>query len=72
MKKLYLLILYVLFFTIAAKSGFSQTHWKGTSNTNWNNPSNWTGVVPTSTTDVVIGDASFTGSYQPTVNIASS
>ncbi|SEW43646.1 hypothetical protein SAMN05428988_5598 [Chitinophaga sp. YR573] len=48
-----------------------QTSWKGTSSTSWNNASNWTAGVPTSTVDAVIGDASFTGPFQPTVNVSS-
>jgi hypothetical protein len=45
-----------------------QTSWKGTSNTDWSRASNWTAGVPTATTDAIIGDASFTGSNQPTLS----
>ncbi|MDB5196077.1 MAG: hypothetical protein JWP88_447 [Flaviaesturariibacter sp.] len=42
------------------------TSWKGTSSNNWSTSSNWTNGVPTATVDAVIGDASFTGTNQPT------
>jgi fibronectin-binding autotransporter adhesin len=48
-----------------------QTSWKGTTSTSWSTASNWTAGVPTSTVDAVIGDASFTGTHQPTVNVSS-
>ncbi|MBC7485741.1 MAG: T9SS type A sorting domain-containing protein [Cytophagaceae bacterium] len=41
------------------------TSWTGTISTNWSTAGNWTGGVPTTAIDVVIGDASFTGSFQP-------
>jgi hypothetical protein len=53
-------------------STYAQTSWKGTASTSWNNSANWTAGVPVSTTDVIIGDASFTGAFQPTLNAASS
>lgn len=43
----------------------AQTSWKGTTSTNWSTSSNWTAGVPSSTVDAVIGDANFTGPYQP-------
>ncbi len=49
-----------------------QTSWKGTTNTNWSTASNWTAGVPNATTDAIIGDASFTGANQPTLNAAAS
>lgn len=49
-----------------------QTSWKGTVNTSWNESGNWTAGVPTATSTVVIGDANFTGSFQPTVNMPAS
>ncbi|MES2891559.1 MAG: T9SS type A sorting domain-containing protein [Bacteroidota bacterium] len=48
----------------------AQTSWNGTKSTSWSLSSNWTNGVPTATTDAVIGDASFTGSYQPSVSSA--
>jgi len=46
----------------------AQTSWKGTVSTAWNNASNWTAGVPTASVDAIIGDASFTGSFQPTIS----
>jgi fibronectin-binding autotransporter adhesin len=45
----------------------AQTSWKGITSTNWRTASNWTNGVPTSTVDAIIGDSSFTGSFQPTL-----
>lgn len=66
MKNLFTLLLFVLtghIFTLHA-----QTSWKGTASTSWNNTANWTAGVPNASTDAVIGDANFTGSFQPTVS----
>ncbi len=49
----------------------SQTSWKGTSSTSWGTSSNWTNGVPSSFTDAIIGDANFTGSYQPSITSTS-
>lgn len=46
----------------------ASTSWKGTTSAVWSNTANWTGGVPTAAIDVVIGDASFTGSFQPTIS----
>lgn len=43
------------------------TSWTGLSNTSWANAANWSNGVPTSSLDVIIGDASFTGNNQPTI-----
>lgn len=48
----------------------AQTSWKGTVSTSWKTAANWTAGVPTATVDAVIGDASFTGSFQPTISSA--
>ena len=48
--------------------GAQTTSWKGVTNTNWTTASNWTSGVPTSTVDAIIGDANFTGSFQPALN----
>ncbi|RYZ24371.1 MAG: T9SS type A sorting domain-containing protein [Chitinophagaceae bacterium] len=63
MKKLLLLV----GFCLALTSVFAQTSWKGTVSTSWSNASNWTNGVPNSTKAAVLGDASFTGSFQPKV-----
>ncbi|SEL53795.1 hypothetical protein SAMN04488505_102494 [Chitinophaga rupis] len=47
---------------------FSQTSWKGTASTSWNNSANWTAGIPTASVDATVGDASFTGPYQPTIS----
>lgn len=71
MKTLRLVSLFALFFTIAATNGFSQTQWKGVTSVNWAIATNWTNGVPTATTDVVIGDANFTGAFQPAISLSS-
>ena len=43
------------------------TSWKGTSSTAWATAANWTNGVPTTTVDAVLGDANFTGTFQPSV-----
>ncbi len=44
------------------------TSWKGTVSTSWSTASNWTNGVPTATVDAIVGDASFTGTFQPTIS----
>ena len=46
---------------------FSQTSWTGTVSTSWSLAGNWTSGVPTVSQNAIIGDASFTGLFQPTV-----
>lgn len=41
------------------------TSWKGTNSTSWTDGSNWTNGIPTSAMDAIVGDANFTGAYQP-------
>lgn len=65
MQKNRLLLLLVLLSPIIS---MGQTSWKGTTSTAWNNTLNWSAGVPTATTDVIIGDANFTGLFHPTVN----
>ncbi|MES2618758.1 MAG: T9SS type A sorting domain-containing protein [Bacteroidota bacterium] len=50
----------------------AQTSWKGTTSTSWKTASNWTAGVPSSTVDAIIGDANFTGSFQPRLTSTSS
>lgn len=76
MRRLFLNILsvcFVLIFIIGAVGiAQAQTYWVGATSTNWGTASNWsTGVVPSSTTDVVIGDSHFTGTNSPRTNINS-
>jgi hypothetical protein len=63
MKKPLLLLSFVLL--IAVQKIVAQTSWTGTVSTNWKTAGNWTAGVPTSGIDVIIGDANFTGSFQP-------
>lgn len=44
------------------------TSWTGTTNTNWNNSNNWTNGSPGAASDVILGDANFTGPNHPNVN----
>lgn len=46
---------------------FAQTSWIGAVSTNWSSGGNWTAGAPTATIDAIIGDASFTGAFQPTL-----
>ncbi|MEO6719010.1 MAG: hypothetical protein ABIN67_01550 [Ferruginibacter sp.] len=46
----------------------AQTSWTGITSTNWATATNWTAGVPLITTDVIIGDASFTGAFQPAIS----
>ena len=46
------------------------TSWKGLTTT-WSSATNWTNGVPTATTDVIIGDANFTGSSNPSIQSTS-
>ncbi len=47
-----------------------QTSWRGTSSTAWSTAGNWTAGVPTASVDAIIGDANFTGAFQPTLTAA--
>jgi fibronectin-binding autotransporter adhesin len=46
---------------------YGQTSWIGVTSTSWRTASNWTSGIPDATTDVIIGDASFTGAFQPSL-----
>lgn len=60
-----------IFLFFVSASAFCQTSWKGTTSTNWSTVSNWTNGVPTATMDATLGDANFTGLYQPTFSATS-
>ncbi|PSL34711.1 T9SS type A sorting domain-containing protein [Chitinophaga ginsengisoli] len=51
---------------------WAQTSWTGAVSTAWNNAANWTAGIPTATVNAVIGDASFTGAFQPTISATAS
>ncbi|HMK04643.1 MAG TPA: hypothetical protein VK489_10645, partial [Ferruginibacter sp.] len=53
--------------TFSFYSFAQSTSWKGITSTSWNTASNWTNGVPSSTVDAIIGDAGFTGSFQPSI-----
>ncbi len=53
---------------LCVQSLCGQTSWKGTSSSSWGNSANWTAGVPNSSKDAIIGDANFTGSYQPYIS----
>ena len=57
---------------LIAVFSYSQTSWVGLTSTSWSTASNWTNGVPNAATDAILGDASFTGPNQPTVNATSS
>jgi hypothetical protein len=65
------LFLGLLIFFFGFSNVLAQTSWKGTTSTSWSTSSNWTNGVPTSAVDVIIGDASFTGNFQPTLTVQS-
>ncbi|TWF45701.1 hypothetical protein FHW36_1011632 [Chitinophaga polysaccharea] len=50
----------------------AQTSWTGVASTAWSNNANWTAGVPNATVDVVIGNASFTGAFSPTISASAS
>src|ERR1700733_14897994 len=52
---------------IASKTSAQTTSWKGTTSAAWKTVTNWTNGIPTASTDVVIGDANFTGTFQPSI-----
>ncbi|MFI5203358.1 MAG: beta strand repeat-containing protein, partial [Flavobacteriales bacterium] len=59
---------HILLLLCTVSSAFSQTSWTGTASTDWNVSSNWTAGVPTSNIDAIIGDANFTGAFQPALS----
>ncbi|MCX6927138.1 MAG: hypothetical protein NT154_28620 [Verrucomicrobia bacterium] len=50
---------------LLAPAVMAQTSGKGTSSTAWGTAANWTAGVPTASVDAIIGDANFTGTFQP-------
>ncbi|RYY66710.1 MAG: hypothetical protein EOO12_03395, partial [Chitinophagaceae bacterium] len=49
-------------------SAQTTTSWKGSVSSAWSNSANWTAGIPSATRAAVIGDASYTGPYSPTVS----
>jgi fibronectin-binding autotransporter adhesin len=64
--------LVLFFFCFGMSRVMAQTSWKGTTSTSWSTASNWTNGVPTAAVDAIIGDASFTGNFQPGLTVQSS
>ncbi|MTI21697.1 T9SS type A sorting domain-containing protein [Fulvivirga sp. RKSG066] len=62
-KRSVLLVLFIIIFSMHVVG--QSTSWTGSSNNRWRNASNWTNGVPDANTNVIIGDANFTGSFQP-------
>jgi hypothetical protein len=61
-----------MLFLILPAALFSQTtSWTGAVSTSWSAAGNWTAGIPSATKDVVIGDGSFTGAFQPAITGAS-
>lgn len=60
-KNLFIHFVLVLFI----QNAIAQTSWKGTVSTDWRKATNWTAGIPSSTVDAIIGDANFTGAFQP-------
>jgi len=55
-----------IFFCLLTSLSIGQsTSWKGTKNNNWNDNRNWTNDRPNYSKTAIIGDANFTGSFQP-------
>ncbi|MEP7170513.1 MAG: hypothetical protein ABI855_14180, partial [Bacteroidota bacterium] len=61
-------LLYCAVLILLSKTLNAHTSWKGTVSTAWATASNWTAGVPVATVDAIIGDANFTGSYQPLIS----
>ncbi|NII29423.1 hypothetical protein HB364_30365 [Pseudoflavitalea sp. X16] len=59
-------IILLQFFSLSLHA--QTTSWKGTVSTSWRESANWTNGVPSSTKDAIVGDANFTGSFQPLIS----
>lgn len=69
MIRLYSLCGVIILMQLFTSSLFAQTtSWKGTISTAWRDSANWTNGVPSSGKDAIVGDASFTGSFQPLIS----
>lgn len=71
MKTLLSTLALILACSTISLNSYSQTSWTGATSVNWATASNWTNGVPTATSDVIIGDANFTGSFQPAISASS-
>lgn len=64
-------LLFFCFMLIGMMAIAQSTSWRGITNASWSVATNWTNGVPTAATDVIIGDAHFTGIHHPKVNVVS-
>ncbi|MBO9730339.1 MAG: hypothetical protein J7623_16990 [Chitinophaga sp.] len=64
-----LILLFIVFLPAILSA---QTSWKGTVSSTWSTSANWTAGVPTASVDAVIGDANFTGAFNPTISSSTS
>src|SRR6185312_12378457 len=71
MQKILSMVVIVLASILASPKSYSQTSWTGATSVNWATASNWSNGIPSATTDVVIGDGNFTGSFQPAISSSS-
>lgn len=61
--------LFVLIAGLSQPLVAQNTSWKGTVSDSWSTVANWTNGIPDSNKNAILGDANFTGSFQPKVNI---
>ena len=64
-KNAFILIISSFIFLVSSQSFAQTTSWTGIASTNYFESANWTAGVPTASSDVIIGDANFTGTYSP-------
>jgi len=70
-QKFFLKLILLLLMGMIPLLGLSQTSWKGVTSTSWGTSSNWTNGIPNANVDAIIGDANFTGSFQPRISSTS-
>ena len=68
-----IIVIGLLYSVISTSLAQSVTSWKGTGSaqtgTDWSEPTNWTNGAPDATKHVIIGDANFTGSRMPVIDL---
>ncbi|MEO8862453.1 MAG: hypothetical protein ABI358_13585 [Ginsengibacter sp.] len=55
----------------ATTKSYVQTSWTGITCVNWAISKSWTSAVPLVTNNLIIGDANFTGVFQPAISASS-
>lgn len=68
MRHFYSPVILIVFLLLTTFVHSQTTSWKGTVSTAWRDASNWTNGIPSATRDAIIGDANFTGSFQPAIS----